>query len=328
MRPPSSLLSPLADGIGRFLETKRALGRKYSSEERELRLLDRFLVQHDVTCCQQLTGSILDEFLASRPRHRPRSFNHLLGVVRCLLDWLVAQGMMRVSPLRAVRRRVTAHRVPFLFDARQARQLLDAADSLPDRPKGPRRGSTYRTIFALLYGLGLRVGEASGLLCGDVDLDRAVLTVRGGKFGKSRLVPFGPRIAALLRDHLERRAEGAGASDAQAPMFTFDGRKRIHPGTVSQTFLHLTRRMGFAATDGASAPRLHDLRHSFAVGALLRWYREGVEPAARLHHLSTFLGHVDPVSTAVYLTITADLLREASRRFEDFAGTLPGQVRP
>ena len=328
MRPPSPWRSALAGGIGRFLETKRALGRKYVSEERELRLLDRFLVQHDVTRCDQLTSDLLDEFFASRPRNRPRSFNHLVGIVRCLLDWLVAQGMLQVSPLRAVRRRVTAQRLPFLFDPRQARQLLDAAGALPDRPKGPRHGPTYRTIFALLYSLGLRVGEASGLLCGDVDLERALLTVHGGKFGKSRLVPFGPQIAALLRDHLERRAQGAGTLDSRAPLFTFDGHRCIHPGTVNQTFLHLARRTGFGTTEGATAPRLHDLRHSFAVGTLLRWYREGVEPAARLHHLSTFLGHVDPVSTSVYLTITADLLREAGRRFEEFAGTVPGQVRP
>ena len=295
------------------------------SEERELRLLDRFLFQHGVTCYEQLTSDLLDEFFATRPRGRPRSFNHLVGAVRCLLEWLVAQGTLQRSPLRPVRRRVTVQRLPFLFGPGQARQLLDAAGALPDRPKGPQRGPTYRTIFALLYGLGLRVGEASGLLCGDVDLERALLTVRGGKFGKSRLVPFGPEIAALLRDHLRRRAQSAGPIDSRAPLFTFDGRRSVHPGTVSQTFLHLTRQLGFSAAEGSTTPRLHDLRHSFAVATLLRWYREGVEPASRLHHLSTFLGHVDPVSTSVYLTITADLLREASRRFEDFAGALHGR---
>ena len=70
---------------------------------------------------------------------------------------------------------------------------------------------------------------------------------------------------------------------------------------------------------GVSPPRLHSLRHSFAVGCLLRWYREGLDPAARLHQLSTFMGHVDPSSTQVYLTITPALLEEANRRFERFA---------
>jgi integrase len=314
--------SAVAEGIQRFLETKRALGRKYLSEERELRLLERFLVQQGVTELEQITPDILDAFLVTRPRSA-RSFNHLLGVVRCLLDWLVAQGTLGTSPLRTGRRRETARRVPFLFDARQARRLLDVAGALPDRPRGPQRGSTYRTLFALLYGLGLRAGEACHLLCGDVDLDRAVLVVRGGKFGKSRLVPFGPRIAALLREQLRRRADAGVRANSEVPLFTFDGRRSVHPGTASQTFLHLTRTIGFAIPDGAASPRLHDLRHSFAVGALLRWYREGVDPATRLHHLSTFLGHVDPVSTAVYLTITSDLLREGGRRFESFAAPAP-----
>jgi site-specific recombinase XerD len=323
MGPATQLHSPVAKEIRRFLETKRALGRKYRSEERELRLLERYLVQQGVTELEQITPDLLDAFLAARPRSRPRSFNHLLGVVRCLLDWLVAQGTLRASPLRTVRRRATVQRLPFLFDARQARRLLDAAGALPDRPRGPQRGPTYRTLFALLYGLGLRAGEACYLRCDDVDLDRALLVVRGGKFGKSRLVPFGPRIAALLREQLQRRTAVGVRSDSPAPLFTFDGRRSIHPGTASQTFLHLTRSIGFVAPEGASSPRLHDLRHSFAVGTLLRWYREGVDPAARLHHLSTFLGHVNPASTAVYLTITSDLLREAGRRFESFAAPTP-----
>jgi integrase len=88
------------------------------------------------------------------------------------------------------------------------------------------------------------------------------------------------------------------------------------------------RRLDLAVPAGTAPPRLHDLRHSFAVGTLLRWYRAGVDPAARLHHLATFLGHVDPASTAVYLTITADLLREANRRFEAFAGPALGEGAP
>lgn len=210
--------------------------------------------------------------------------------------------------------------MPFLFDAAQARQLLAAAGRLPDRPRGPGRGPTYRTLFALLYGLGLRVGEACRLRCDDVDLARALLVVRNTKFGKSRLVPFGPRMADLLQAHLARRAAGSAAPDPQAPLFTFDGRHGVSAGTVSQTFLRLTRQLGFAVPAGTAPPRCHDLRHAFAVGTLLRWYRAGGDPGARLHHLSTFLGHVDPASTAVYLTITPDLFGEATRRFAAFAG--------
>ena len=175
------------------------------------------------------------------------------------------------------------------------------------------RGPTYHAIFALCYGLGLRSGEACGLRIGDIDAGRQLLVVRGGKFGKSRPVPHGPRISELLARQVER--SGANGKD---PMFTFDGRRSVHPCSASQTFHRLMAELAFPVHDGVSPPRLHCLCHSFAVGRLARWYREGVDPQARLYRLSTFMGHVDPASTAIYLTITPQLLAEASRRFEAF----------
>jgi integrase len=170
----------------------------------------------------------------------------------------------------------------------------------------------------LCYGLGLRAGEACGLTLGDADAGRSLLIVRGGKFGKHRLVPHGPRVAALVSNHVARRV-GATAIDAQAPLFTFDGQRPVHPGTASQTFHHLVAALELPVPAGVSPPTLHSLRHSFAVGCLLRWYREGVDPSARLGQLSTFMGHVEPRSTSVYLTMTPALLAEASLRFEAFA---------
>ena len=308
----------MASVIEAFLVHRRALGRKYDSEEAELALLRRFADERGAHRLDQLTSALIEEFLASRPRTRPRSFNHLLGVVAGLLDWAVAQELLGVSPLRTHRRRTTSERPPFLFDAAQARRLLDAAAALPDNPRAAQRGPTYRTIFALCYGLGLRAGEACGLHLGDVDVERDLLVVVGGKFGKSRLVPHGPRIATLVGEQVERRRVD-GTPGADAPLFSFDGHRSVHPGTASQVFHQLVVSLDLAVPDGVSPPRLHGLRHSFAVGCLLRWYREGLDPSGRLHQLSTFMGHVDPASTAVYLTITPALLEEANRRFEAFA---------
>jgi integrase len=304
----------LATAAADFLAHKRALGRKYVSEETTLRLLLTFTDRHGVTDVHQLTPSVLDAFIASRPRARARSFNHLVGIVGCFLDWAVVQQRLEASPLHRTHRRETDQRLPFLFDPVQARQLLDAAAALPDNPRAAGRGSTYHAIFALCYGLGLRAGEACGLCLGDVDAERRLLVVRGGKFGKSRLVPHGPRIGELLARQVERRP---GSSDD--PLFSFDGRRSVHPGTASQTFHRLVLELAYPVPDGVCTPHLHSLRHSFAVGRLLRWYREGVDPQARLYRLSTFMGHVDPASTAIYLTITPQLLDEANRRFEAFA---------
>jgi integrase len=304
----------LAPAVAGFLAHKRALGRKYRTEEATLRLLVAFAGERGVEDLDRLTAPLLDAFFASRPRARPRSFNHLVGIVGCFLDWTVTQEMLTASPLRTARRRETSLRVPFLFDVAQARQLLQAAAALPDNPRAKDRGPTYHTVFALCYGLGLRAGEACGLHLGDVDQGRQLLVVRGGKFGKSRLVPHGPRMAQLIARQVQRRQ---GSDDA--PLFSFDGRRSLNPGTASQVFHRLVADLRFPVPDGVSAPCLHTLRHSFAVGCLLRWYREGLDPSARLYRLSTYMGHVDPTSTAVYLTITPELLAEASRRFEAFA---------
>ena len=262
--------------VERFLEHKRALGRKYISEEHELRLLVGFAAAHEIARLDQLTPGMLDDFLGSRPRSRPRSFNHLLGVVGCLLDWAVSQQQLTVSPLKTRRRRATSTQIPFLFDHEQARRLLTAAGGLRDNPRAPRRAATHRTIFALCYALGLRVGEACGLRIGDVDTARDLLVVRGGKFGKSRLVPHGPRVAQLLAEQLKRRAED-GATRGEEPLFTFDGVRTVHPCTASQVFHQLVVELKLPARDGVRPPTLTSLRHSFAVGCLLRWYREGLD---------------------------------------------------
>lgn len=308
----------LATDVADFVAHKRALGRKYRTEEATLRLLLAFCDQYGVENLGQLTPGLLEEFVASRPRERARSFNNLGGTLGCFLDWAVTQQRLDASPLHRVRRRETDRRLPFIFDATHARQLLEAAAALPDNPRATGRGPTYHTIFALCYGLGLRAGEVCGLLLGDVDLDRQLLVVRGGKFGKSRLVPHGPRVANLLTRQLERR-RAQGAHEPDAPLFTFDGRRTVHPGTASLTFRNLVAELAFPVPDGVGTPHLHCLRHSFAVGCLLRWYREGLDPSTRLFQLSTFMGHVDPASTAVYLTVTPRLLAEANRRFEAFA---------
>lgn len=311
--------------VCRFVEHKRALGRKYESEEAALGLLVRFAEEHGTSRLEELTPVLLDDFLASRSRPRARGFNHLLGVVRRLLDWAVTHELLEASPLQTRPRRETATRIPFLFDITQARRLLDAAAALPDYTQAPQRGATYRTIFALCYGLGLRVGEASALRVGDVDRTRSLLVVRRTKFGKSRLVPHGPRIGELVAQQLQRRSDGMRLHD-DAPLFTFDGHRSVHPRSVSLTFHRLVLVLGFTAPPGVSPPVLHSLRHSFAVGCLLRFYRQGLDPAARLGRLSTFMGHVDPVSTAIYLTITPALMQEANRRYEAFTEPVWSEV--
>ena len=302
-----------------FVAHKRALGRKYATEENVLNILNRHLAHHGVEDVRDITPELLEAFLAGQTRTQPRSYNHRLGVVRRFFDWVVSQELLPRSPLNIRPRHPAVQRPRFLFDPPQIRRLLQLAADLPDNAKARGRGQTYHMIFVLLYGLGLRVGEVSRLLRSDLDLDRQLLIIRETKFSKSRLVPFGPRLTGQLKEYLGRCEQRRGPLGPDSPLFSFRRGQPIATNSIGQTFHQLLTPLGLEAPAGVSAPCVHCLRHCFAVHTLLHWYRAGIDPGRRLLHLSTFLGHVDPMSTAVYLTITADLLREAGRRFEHFA---------
>jgi integrase len=207
-----------------------------------------------------------------------------------------------------------------------AQRLLDLAGRLSDKYGGELRGPTYRTIFAVLYAVGLRVGEACRLLVQDVDWPRRLLVIRKSKFGKSRLVPFGPRLGAALTDYLDARRARHGSLAAEDPLFCVTPGHPLTRQMIGKVFRQLRSGLGIVLPSDASPPRVHDLRGSFAVRTLLRWYRLGLDPSQRLLHLSTFMGHVQPESTAVYLTITDDLLQFGNARFERLAQELLPEV--
>lgn len=317
----SASKGPLADSIELYLAHKRSLGKQLAKVGPMLHLLDDYLLARGIAELRQVTSTHVNEFVASRPRHAPRSYNGLIGALRGLFDWMVVHETLPESPLRCRARRVVQARRPFLFNPDQVRSLLEVAAQLPSNPRALDRGQIYKMIFALLYGLGLRVGEVSRLCRRDVDLDTQLLMIRQTKFGKDRLVPFGPRMTKTLTTFLEREESRYGPLAPECPVFSFSKRNRVPIGTntISWTFHRLLPSLHLTVPPGVAAPHLHCLRHSFAVGTLLHWYQTGVDPMSRLFDLSTFLGHVSPSSTAVYLTITTELLGSANDRFAQFA---------
>ena len=315
--------SPLAPHIEQYLRVKRAMGCKFDNEERQLRLLDRFLDEQGVNCIEAIDPGCIQAFLASRQRTNSRSYNNLLGDVRRLFDWIVSQNILSVSPVQAKAKPQTARRLPYLFSPETIKQLLELSKALPDNSRAPLRGATYEMIFATLAGLGLRVGEVARLQWGDVDLEREVLEIRNTKFGKDRLVPFGPKLSARLHGYRDRRAARGYDCTGASFLFSWNGLTPISTNTIRNTFRDdLLPQLDLDVPNGVFGPHVHGLRHSFAVRTLLNWYRQGIAPADRLHYLSTFLGHINPASTAVYLTITSELLDAANQRFEAFAPVL------
>ena len=165
----------------------------------------------------------------------------------------------------------------------------------------------------------------AGLQWGDVDLEREVVEISNTKFGKDRLVPFGPKLAVRLREYRLERERRDHVCTGAHHLFSWNGRTPISTNSIRNTFRDdLLPQLNLTVPPGCFGPHVHGLRHSFAVRTLLGWYHQGIIPGDRLHHLSTFLGHVNPKSTAVYLTITNELLDAANERFELFAPLLTG----
>src|SRR5438876_4444915 len=163
----SCLHSVLAAPFATFVQYKQALNRKYRTEAAALRLFDRYLSEHGVAGWESIDNILIDDFLKSRPRTRPRSYNHLVGVLTRFFAWAIVQGLTRCNPVSAKRRRETAQRMPYLFNLSDAKQLLELVHSLPDRSRAPHRALVYETVFSLLYGLGLRAGEVAKLKLGE-----------------------------------------------------------------------------------------------------------------------------------------------------------------
>jgi integrase len=329
MKTWSDFESILSDGIRGFLEHKRALGKKYRGEEEYFRLLDRYLMEQQVTTITAITPALIDAFLVSRP-YAPRTFNTHIALLRRLFDWLVLQAMAPESPVHTRRRPNRPPLRPFIFNSVEIQRLLEAAAQLTPHRRLCHRGETYRLAFAMMYGLGLRVGEVVRLCRQDVDFARQALLIRKTKFAKSRLVPLGPKLAAEIDAYMQLGAQCCGHLQPEHPLLSFhlDKTRPIFRKSISRGFHDLIPSLGLTVPPGVAHPRAHHLRHSFAVNTLLRWYRQGANPAQHLLHLSTFLGHVDPTSTAVYLTITTDLLDEAGHRFERFAAPVLQAVAP
>jgi integrase/recombinase XerD len=182
------------------------------------------------------------------------------------------------------------------------------------------QGSTLRTLLLLLYGAGLRIGEALALTLADVDLTTSLLTIRQSKFYKTRLVPIGPRLTAVLTAYANERRRQDHSNDPTSPFFVTRTGNIVSRGMAERAMVRLRDIADISREDGARyQPRLHDLRHAMAVHRLVAWYREGADVQRLLPQLATYLGHVNVAATQRYLTMTPELLRQASRRFECYA---------
>lgn len=205
-------------------------------------------------------------------------------------------------------------RPPFIYTPADLDKLLAAARGL----ESPLRAATYETLFGLLAVTGMRVGEAIRLDQSDLDFDQAVLHIRESKFGKSRLVPVHASTMARLQAYTERRGEYRPRDGNDSLFVSLTGKRLIYV-SVDDVFRQLRTVSGIGAGSSIQ-PRIHDLRHTFAVSTLLDWYRDRADVDARIPWLTAYLGHHDPSSTYWYLSAAPQLLALAAQRLEPVIG--------
>jgi len=305
-------MSRLRQVLADYLTVRRALGFKLA---RAAKLLDQYLAYVESRHEEHLR---LETMLAwaTLPRNANRYWAaYRLSIVRRFAVHVHAIDPTTDVPPADVLPWRQSRATPYLYADHELHALLAAAGTL----RTPHRIATFRTLLGLLMVTGMRVGEALALDRGDLDATDHVLTIRLTKFGKSRELPVDPSTVDALQAYMRRRDRPRGSAPTPAVLVSTAG-TRLRYTNVQGTFHRLVQCAGLTARSAACRPRLHDLRHRFAVRTLLDAYEQGKDPDVQLARLSTYLGHVDPKATYWYLSAAPELLHVAGDRLDRALG--------
>jgi integrase/recombinase XerD len=306
--------------VDRYLRHQRMLGRDYIHEERVIGALRRFLNKNGGF---DLDHAAFEAWCASQHHLAANTRRNRQRIVRnfCLYRQRTESDCFVPDINRFPRR--CSHAPPIIFGAAEVAMMLAIANSLAPTANSPLRPAVMRLAVVLLYTAGLRRGELLRLTLADVDADQGVVRIRESKFHKSRTVPLSPDASRELRVFLRKRLRPPLSCMAGSPLLcNTTGRVRGYTGTgLRQGIQALFRAANIYGADGR-VPRVHDFRHSFAVEALLRWYRQGADVQSNLPKLAMYMGHVSIVSTAYYLRWIPELAAAASLRLEAHYGHL------
>lgn len=304
-------MSPLRDGLADYLNVRRALGFRLDRAEM---LIGQFLGYLEERQAPVVTTEHAVAW-ATAPGGAPWWHALRLSAVRPFAAWLHAQDPVHEVPPPGLIPHGPHRAVPYLYSAAEVSALVAAAGRRPH----PVSALTYPALIALLAATGARIGEALALDDGDFDAGHGILTVREGKAGKSRLLPLHPSSTAALERYQQERDRLLPARPGDVLLVSAVG-TRLDYSRVCKTFRRITAQAGVTARSAACRPRIHDMRHSFAVASLLEWYRRGDDVQAMLPRLSTYLGHCDPRHTYWYLSAAPELLALAGERLEAHLG--------
>ena len=304
--------SPLGKYIERMIAEERTKGYRYDANERALLRLDRFLVQSGLNEVR-LSKELAQAWMKKRPNERPATqLKRIYGLAR-LARYLDAHDVESYVPdLRLLPSFVNDFR-PRILTREEIRHLLTVADSLPYNPRSPMRHVIMPLLFRVLYSCGLRISEALKLRIKDVDRSKGVFTIYQAKFDKDRLIPLSPGLHERIeRYFLIHRAD----ADREDLLFPSPWGGHYDPTTVRRTWLNLLWESGIPYEGKGKGPRIHDLRHTYAVHRLATWHAAGEDLSLLLPVLSVYMGHTGMQGTQHYLRLSAEMYPEVSGRLE------------
>jgi site-specific recombinase XerD len=309
----------LTEATESYLRLKRSLGAVFAADARILRAFGRVLGDVPLDAISREACHVFCRGAGPPTRFWERKHQTLRGFFR----YLTTRGQVAASPLPHAAPRVPRSFQAYIYSRDELRRLLEAT-SILETPRTPQQPLTFRTLLLVLYGAGLRPGEALRLRRGDVDLGDRILAIWDTKCFKSRLVPIGPDLCKALEAYWTVRQRLPLPDGTRSAFFCTGTGRRISLAKLERLFVRLREHAGIQrpASDRWQ-PRLHDLRHAFAVHRVIAWYREGADVQACLPLLATYLGHINLSGTQTYLTMTRELLGEASQRFERYAALDP-----
>jgi integrase/recombinase XerD len=315
LRPLPRFGSFLGEVMRDHVALMKSRGYRYDTGEGDLLRFDKFL-QSRTDLSHQPLRVLVQEWakVGTTPRHAWNCYQvgRILSQALRRID-PATEGVPRDHHLNRLTRQ--SYRRPHIYSEKEVQRLFETARSWPS-PHSPLRPLTLYTMLVLAYCAGLRLGEIVHLNLGDVHLGDETIEIRNTKFFKSRRLPLAASTMSVLRHYLNARRQ-AGAPDVPASGLFWHPKASGHYARVTAGNLlrGVLRRAELKPIKGRTGPRIHDLRHAFVVNRMLAWYREGINPQPRLPYLATYLGHKNINSTLVYLTITQELLQQASERF-------------
>jgi integrase/recombinase XerD len=309
----------LSKAVEQYILHKRSLGMRFKGQATQLRAFVKAVGDRDM---QLVKPAPVVRFLEGSRNGSITSFwfckyHSLTGFYR----YALAREYCLSSPLPLTIPQRPERFEPYIYTNRDVEQLLVAADSMRQRFHVGRgtEPHTVRTLLLLLYGTGLRINEALSLLLSDYDADSRVLTIRETKFFKSRFVPVGPDLGMILQRYIDRQWSSRLCTET-TPLLANRKGVPLTRTAAELAFKVIRQQAGVSRSkDARYQPRPHDFRHTFAVVRLVTWYREGRNVQRLLPHLTTYLGHGEVNATQRYLTMTTELLEQASLCFERYA---------